>query len=639
MNLLKSFLLITQLLLFTLPVLAQETELDPVTVTSSIKPTNTSVTGRNMIVIQGKQFENLPVNSIDELLRYIPGLEVQSRGPMGSQSDIVMRGGTFQQVLVLIDGLRINDPNTGHFNSYIPIAPSEIERIEVLKGASSAIYGTEAVGGVINIISKTFSAIASTTKKKHFTAQATGGQYGLLTAQAGGDLQDEDFVVAGGLITNNSIGYQQRGIKSYFHNHTGSVSLHYFINENWSLSARSSADTRDFAAQNYYTTFASDTAVEKVSSYWNHLKATYKKDNQKLTIDAGFRNTKDEYRYNSVTAKNTNKTKQWQALAIYTTDYDDNTSLTTGGQFLYKEITSNDRGNHQLSQAGFFAQANHKVGQNFNISPALRAEYDQVSGWGIVPQVNLSYKIPYAQFRASAGKTLRNADFTERYNNYKRTRVLSGRIGNPDLDEERSFSYEAGADYFGLKGLKLSGTFFAKNYSDLIDYVNTSYYDMPRKDNLVPTGTYSLAKNISKVTTTGAEVDAQYIKEFAGKQKMIAMLGITSISSNSGSKQPSLYISAHASFLTNFSLQYSFKRFSVGINGLYKERMPNIAPNINVELTKTYFVINATAQVLVYKDKLSIYTQADNIFNRQYSDILGAVMPGSWWMGGLKFSL
>src|ERR1044071_3542229 len=101
---------------------------------------------------------NLPVHSLDELLRYLPGIEVQMRGPMGSQADIVLRGGTFQQVLVILDGLRLNDPNTGHFNSYIPIAPAEIDRIEILKGASYAIYGSEAVGGVISIFSKTFAA-------------------------------------------------------------------------------------------------------------------------------------------------------------------------------------------------------------------------------------------------------------------------------------------------------------------------------------------------------------------------------------------------------------------------------------------------------------------------------------------------
>jgi Outer membrane cobalamin receptor protein len=110
------------------------TGLDPVTVTASITPLQASKTGRNIVVLRGEQFYQLPVHSIDELLRYIPGVEMQARGPMGSQSDLVIRGGTFQQVLVILDGIRLNDPLTGHFSSYIPIAPSEIDRIEVLKG-------------------------------------------------------------------------------------------------------------------------------------------------------------------------------------------------------------------------------------------------------------------------------------------------------------------------------------------------------------------------------------------------------------------------------------------------------------------------------------------------------------------------
>ena len=136
----------------------QETTLDPVTITATLNPSPASKTGRNIVTVTGEMFNKLPVHSLDDLLRYLPGIEVQQRGPAGSQSDIVLRGGTFQQVLVIIDGLRINDPNSGHFTSYIPIAPAEIERIEILKGASSAIYGSEAVGGVINIITKSFAA-------------------------------------------------------------------------------------------------------------------------------------------------------------------------------------------------------------------------------------------------------------------------------------------------------------------------------------------------------------------------------------------------------------------------------------------------------------------------------------------------
>ena len=132
-------------------------DLDPLTLTTSRAPQKASETGRSITVVDGSLFKQLPVFSIDELLKYVPGVEVQSRGPMGAQSDIVMRGGTFQQVLVLVDGIKLNDPITGHFSSYIPIAPSEIDRIEVLRGPAAAIYGAEAVGGVINVITKTFN--------------------------------------------------------------------------------------------------------------------------------------------------------------------------------------------------------------------------------------------------------------------------------------------------------------------------------------------------------------------------------------------------------------------------------------------------------------------------------------------------
>ena len=120
---------------FSLLVLASsavsaQTSLDPVTITATLSQKRSSETGRNISIIKGEQFRNLPVHSVDELLRYVPGVEIQARGPMGSQADIVLRGGTFQQVLVILDGVRLNDPNTGHFNSYIPVAPEEIDRID-----------------------------------------------------------------------------------------------------------------------------------------------------------------------------------------------------------------------------------------------------------------------------------------------------------------------------------------------------------------------------------------------------------------------------------------------------------------------------------------------------------------------------
>ncbi len=277
---------------------AQEIALDPVTVTSSLIEKRASESGRNIAVIKGDLFQNLPVHSIDDLLRYIPGLEIQARGPMGSQSDIVLRGGTFQQVLVIMDGLRLNDPNTGHFSSYIPIAPSEIERIEVLKGASSAIYGSEAVGGVIYIVSKTFAAkLAAKSEdesvvnnnKTAVNASAAGGQYGLFTGNVGAFVQRNKLAVSGGLISNNADGVQQRGTKGYFHNNTASLSANYAFSPAWNLAVRSSFDHRDFAAQNFYTTVKSDTASEQVKTLWNQVKVGYKKGKSAFSFDGGYK--------------------------------------------------------------------------------------------------------------------------------------------------------------------------------------------------------------------------------------------------------------------------------------------------------------------------------------------------------------
>jgi vitamin B12 transporter len=640
MKAVKLFSVVGLAWLFTTKLVAQQTEieLDPITVTASLHPVSSSVTGRNIIVIKGDQFSKLPVNSIDELLRYLPGLEVQMRGPMGSQSDIVLRGGTFQQVLVILDGIRINDPNTGHFNSYIPIAPAEIDRIEVLKGASSAIYGSEAVGGVIQIITKSFAAKRA-QKSKQLTAQGTAGQFGLLNGQLGGFYQNKNTAVAGGVISNNATGQPQRGIRGYFHNTSASVSISQYLNQYWNISYRSAFDQRDFAAQNFYTTFKSDTANEKVSTYWNQLKLAFEKEQQSFSLNIGYKAVKDQYQFNSVGTPNLNKSNLLQGLAVYKWVAAPTTTITTGAQWFNKQLTSNDRGNHTLNQAGSFLIADQKIGTHATISPAMRVEWNNRSGWQLVPQVNTSYKIPGWQFRGSVGRTTRDADFTERFNNYNKSFVAGGSIGNPDLVSENSFSYEAGTDFFGLKNMKISTTFFKQHFTQLIDYVTTPYAAMPRKDNLSPTGTYALAQNIGKVNSTGVELDMQYNKKFQNNQQLWATFGFTWIDSKSNNSTPSFYLSSHAKYFTNFNLRYAVKRFSVSLNGLYKQRVPQSSTAINANISREYFVLNAQLQAFVYKNKASVFMQADNVFDKQYSDILGSQMPGRWLMGGFKVTL
>ncbi|MFN0083656.1 MAG: TonB-dependent receptor plug domain-containing protein [Ferruginibacter sp.] len=607
--------------------------LDAVTVTATLTPQTISKTGRNITVINGDAFKQMPVNSIDELLRYVPGIEVQARGPMGTQSDIVIRGGTFQQVLVILDGIRLNDPLTGHFNSYIPIAVSEIEKIEILKGASSAIYGSEAVGGVINIITKSFS---SSKKVKNIEAQFKRGQYGLANFTLGGLWNNEKNTFAGGLNNNFAKGQQQRGITGYFNNTTLSLSYKRIINSNFQVSYRTAYDNRDFAAQNFYTTFKSDTASEKVQSYWNHVKLAYNKQKHRFNFDAGLKVAKDFYLFSSTVSANQNRSSLFQTQIIYETELTKNTTLIAGTQFIQKQIASNDRGNHKVNQIAAYITLNQKLGNFFNISPALRADNNNISGTELIPQINISFKKANYQFRGSLGKTTRDADFTERYNNYGKPLVKSGSLGNADLIPETSFSYEVGADYFFGSFLKISASVFKRDQQNLIDYIPTKYADIPRKDNIIPSGTYALAKNIAKVNTRGLEADFDFKTSFSKDKSLLLTSGILFLKSESSSSTPSFYISSHANFLTNFSIRYLYKAASISFNGLYKLRSQRYAPAIDAAISKDYFVLNSQLAYAIKQNQLKIFIETNNIFDRKYSDILGSMLPGRWILGGIQ---
>lgn len=614
----------------------KENELNPVTVTASMIRQRASETGRNITVIKGEQFRDLPVHSLDELLRYLPGVEIQARGPMGSQSDIVLRGGTFQQVLVILDGMRLNDPNTGHFNSYIPIAPAEIERIEVLKGASSAIHGPDAVGGVINIITKSFAA-KNGAQALQVTAGSGFGEYGLWNADAGIVFSKDKLTIAGGLLHNQADGVQQRGTTGFFNNTTASASANYHLNSKWNIAYRFAYDDRDFAAQNYYTTFLSDTAKEQVTSRWHQLRIGYQDDKQSLTIDGGFKSVSDHYKYNSVSSTNNNISRLFQSRLVYQRRLSTTTTIVAGGNLQDKNIESNDRGDHSLLIVSPFLSVSQSLWKGFTVRPSLQWVFFGSISNELVPQIDLSQKLGEFQLRGSVGKTIRDADFTERYNNYNKTLVSSGRIGNPNLSSERSLSYEAGADWFYGEHLKLSATFFQRYHKRLIDYSNTPYADMPRKDNLSPTGTYALAKNISSVETTGWETDVQYIHAFSAKSKLTASAGLVWLSSESSDATPSFYVSSHAKLLTNFSVIYAWKDLSLSVNGIYKKREKQDLPAINASLSREYFLINGRAQYAFLKKRLGVFVQLDNAFDQNYSDLLGTPMPGRWLMGGLQF--
>jgi iron complex outermembrane receptor protein len=619
---------------------AQVPVLEPVLISTSAQQQRIRETGRNISVLTKEDIKNIPANSLDELLRFVPGIEVQQRGPQGSQSDLIIRGGTFQQVLVVIDGMRANEPLTGHFNAYIPIHPEEIERIEVIKGAAAAIFGPDAVGGVVHVITKAFTHNFE-TKNKSAAASLQDGQYGLFNGRIALSSSNKKAYVSGGLQQNKAKGMQMRGTTGYFNNDLANISYARKLNDAWRLMVRAAADRRDFNAQNFYTSFLSDTAREKVSSTWQQLALTRTSEKSTFSILANARQLKDVYSFRPVSIANQNSTNLFNADLRHTVRLKwQQAKFTSGMQVFNKQITSNDRGNHKHLHTGIYANLQHQLLNKLFLTEGIRADWDQSYKWALIPQLNLAYTGTLATLRASISKGIRDADFTERYNNFNKPVVTGGSIGNPALEAERSLNMEIGADLFLDKPVQLHATLFQRNQASLIDWATTAYANMPIRNNLVPTGIYALASNIANVDTRGAELDLSGDHHWGKETKLRWNSGITVLkSTGKGNSLPSFYLSSHARLLWNSNMRISNKFGAVSMGTVYKKRNKQTANAINARISPEYFTVNLRIEKYLFKKKAGLMVQIDNLTDVAYSDLLGSIMPGRWMQFGCWMNL
>lgn len=151
---------------------SHEYMMDNVEVMGSRVPLTQAEAARLVTVLDRKTIENAPVQSVNDLLKYAAGIDVRQRGSMGIQTDISIRGGTFDQITILLNGVNISNPHTGHLAADFPVALEDIERIEILEGPAARVFGTSAFSGAINIV--TFAE-----SQKFVQADVTGGSYGL----------------------------------------------------------------------------------------------------------------------------------------------------------------------------------------------------------------------------------------------------------------------------------------------------------------------------------------------------------------------------------------------------------------------------------------------------------------------------
>lgn len=625
------------------------TELDSVRVSANRIKQNITKTGKNVQVITAKDIQLLPVNSTDELLRVLPGIEIQSRGGFGVQSDMSLRGSTFNQVLVMVDGVRVNDPLTGHFNGYVPVVLSEIERIEITKGTASSIYGADAVGGVINFITKS----EPTNADLNVIANLKGGSYGYVGSDINLLGKSKKWRFSLGLQSNQSDGEQfvnpNYGVvatapemhNTWFETNTFAGSLGRELGKHWKINLRSSYDQRSFAAQYFYTANVYDQSVENTTVFFNNLKLSGKQGKFTTDVDFAYRVSTDEFIFNPLFAKNDHTTQFGLFQFNQTFEWNDKNSFVYGTQVDFRSIESSDRGDHDNFHAGVYGQWINQSIKNLTSTISVRGDYDDNYDLEVSPQLNVSYIINKFVVRGGAGRGIRAADYTERYVSNNLETLGSGRnLGNPDLIAESSWNYELGADYYINQGFKAVVTGFYRASDNLIDYVPTTGSTITNVSvELDPNGSYFYTQNLTVINTAGVELELWYNKQFSDGSKLNAKLGYTGLASENPEGEVSKYVSSHATNLINGSLGYSISKLDVGFTGLYKSRESAYSEAIGIGIRPEYFVANANVGVRVLDDRLTIKAEVLNLFDEEYSDILGAVMPGRWFMTGISLRL
>ncbi len=160
------------------PAAAQDTYRQTVVVTAAATPVELGSVTRTMAIISREEIAALPVYSVADVLRLFASVDVRARGERGVQSDFAVRGASFGQMLVLVDGVRLNDQQSGHHNGDIPVPLDAVERIEILQGAGSSLFGADAFGGTVNVITR--RALVSPAAAVHGGSFGSAGGRGAL---------------------------------------------------------------------------------------------------------------------------------------------------------------------------------------------------------------------------------------------------------------------------------------------------------------------------------------------------------------------------------------------------------------------------------------------------------------------------
>ena len=584
---------------------AETPSLDEVVVTATRMPQSLNKTLADTSVLNEADIRRSGAPDVATLLRSVTGVEIVQSGGLGAQSSTFMRGANSNQVLVLLDGVRINSATTGA-TALDQIMLDSIERIEVVRGNVSSLYGSEAIGGVIQLFTKQGRGTPA------FNASAGLGSHGTQRVAAGysGTVNDTSFSVNAGKIKTDGVSAMNPALapnanpnSNGYDNNTLNAQVKHALNADHLLSATvfssrgkgsfdnafgAKTDINDTQSNIDKFSLASD---DQLSEMWHSQVRLAQGTDENRSYTNGLQSSRFQTRSNQVAWQNNLKMGETQNLNLAAEHLGQSVSSST----LFSKTSRNVN-----SLLGGY------VGEYGKQQVQLNARQDRYSDFGTANTGLLGYGLSFSDsWRATA--TVSNAFKAPTFNDMYYP-LSFGYQGNPNLRPERSQNKELGL-HFAADGHRVDAVYFDNRIRDLI----------------AGNATFTSTVNINQAQITGQELS--YAGDF-GNKHLQAHATFQDPRDNLTGKP----LLRRAKEYASISASHDFAAWNMGV----ELRHSGARPDAGARTLPAYQLLNLTSRYEISK-QLNLSARVDNLFNRNYSELYSYNTPGRTLFVGLNY--
>ncbi len=632
-------------------------ELDEITINSWRIPTTYSESSRVVSVISKADIASTPVLSLADLLENALNVDIRQRGTFGPQADISIRGGTFDQTLVLLNGIKINDPQTGHHNMNIPVDLSSIERIEILEGPGSRIFGPNAFSGAVNIIT-------NTKAEKRLKTDISAGDFGLKTASADlaynfGFLQNTVSVsknISDGFVQNTDFDITNVFFQSQARSSVGNFNLQLgFLDKNFGANSFYTPSF-PFQYEKTKTKLAALTYEKKAKTnikaniYWRRHFDRF----ELLREGADYYTNTGEAWINPFVGDTISWYKGHNYHQTEVVGADVNIAFSSflgksafGVELRSEHIYSNKLGvsmSNSISIDGenaFYTKAKGRenmsafvehswLSEKIAISGGLLMNYSSDFAWNLYSGIDAAYK-PHENIRLflSLNQSMRVPTFTDLYYQGPRN------IGNPKLKPEKASSFELGLKYQSQIIHSHISAFYRKG-KDMIAWVKLNDEDPWQSQNLTETNTLgfeaSLLVKMNRLLNNFPMKKLRFSYAWLELEKKSGEYKSNYVLENLKHKfTASADIQIYKGLAC--SLSYNFQQRE----GKYQKYFRETKKYGNWVAYKPVSLFDG--RIYYAKNWFTLYLETKNIFDFDYYDFGNIQMPGRWTRVGVKLNV